>query len=65
MRWMICPVCDNVQPVTNPHINYGGFEQAQCEFCDTDDGPVMVNLQEWEVTDATESEINQYKKNYE
>jgi hypothetical protein len=64
-RWMCCPWCYNVQPVTDPHFNYGGFEQAECEFCESDTGPRMVLLPDWEVTDTTDEEINMDKRKYE
>ena len=60
--WVVCPHCDNVQPLAETLIDYLGSEYQICKFCERDDGaPYVIYVNEWHC-DATEAEQNDYYK---
>lgn len=56
IKWIICPRCDEVQPIRETWRDEGGYLLTECEFCELDDVPYIIDVSGFQLDSVTDEE---------
>jgi hypothetical protein len=62
IRWIICPRCDEVQPIGKTWRDEGGYLLTECEFCQLDDVPYQIDVSGFQLDSVTDDEEKNYRR---
>jgi len=62
IKWIICPRCDEVQPIRETWRDEGGYLLTECEFCELDDVPYIIDVSGFQLDSVTDEEQENYRR---